>query len=327
MKNDYRSWFNQSFCHFNGGELKRACVSIVDHYDAGGKIMLFIAGAMSSAELGIHIAPLIRSGKIHAISTTGANMEESIFRLIAHHHYKDYPNFRSLSTKDDVAILADGGKRVTDMSIPEDEAFEVLKPFMSKIWERATKNKEQALWHEYFLELFDDPAFQKFYQGDRDDCWLLAAKEMNIPIVVPGFEDSTFGNIFASCCQKGEVSESIVRNGIGYMRLLYEKYPLLAENGPGLGIIQIGGGISGDFPICVVPSLVYDMEQQNTKKWGYFLQISDSTTSYGSYSGAPPNEKITWGKLDATTPRYMVESDATIVFPLITAYIFNSLEY
>ncbi len=55
--------------------------------------------------------------------------------------------------------------------------------------------------------------------------------------------------------------------------------------------------------------------------WGYFSQISDSTTSYGSYSGAVPNEKITWGKLAGSTPKFIVESDATIVAPLIFAWV------
>ena len=55
--------------------------------------------------------------------------------------------------------------------------------------------------------------------------------------------------------------------------------------------------------------------------WGYFCQISDSTTSYGSYSGAVPNEKITWGKLGVDTPKFIIESDATIVAPLIFAHV------
>ncbi len=87
-----------------------------------------------------------------------------------------------------------------------------------------------------------------------------------------------------------------------------------------VGFFQIGGGIAGDFPICVVPMLEQDLER-DTPLWGYFCQISDSTTSYGSYSGAVPNEKITWGKLDGNTPKFIIESDATIVAPLVFAYV------
>ena len=93
------------------------------------------------------------------------------------------------------------------------------------------------------------------------------------------------------------------------------------SDGKGVGFFQIGGGIAGDFPICVVPMLYQDMEMENIPFWSYFCQISDSTTSYGSYSGAVPNEKITWGKLDIHTPKFIVESDATIVAPLMFAYI------
>jgi deoxyhypusine synthase len=64
-----------------------------------------------------------------------------------------------------------------------------------------------------------------------------------------------------------------------------------------------------------------DLEEAGSPLWGYFCQISDSTTSYGSYSGAVPNEKITWGKLGASTPNFIIESDATIVAPLIFAWV------
>ena len=87
-----------------------------------------------------------------------------------------------------------------------------------------------------------------------------------------------------------------------------------------IGFFQIGGGIAGDFPICVVPMIEQNLKRP-VRRWGYFCQISDSTTSYGSYSGAVPNEKISWGKLSAATPKFIIESDATIVAPLIFAYV------
>ena len=99
------------------------------------------------------------------------------------------------------------------------------------------------------------------------------------------------------------------------MANLYDDYKVLSK-GKGVGFFQIGGGIAGDFPICVVPSIKYDL-QQKAEPWAYFCQISDSTTSYGSYSGATPNEKITWDKLTENTPMFVIESDATIVAPLM----------
>ena len=111
----------------------------------------------------------------------------------------------------------------------------------------------------------------------------------------------------------------VMKGGIDYMLSLAEWYPEAAGE-DGIGFFQIGGGIAGDFPICVVPMLEQDLERP-VPKWSYFCQISDSTTSYGSYSGAVPNEKITWGKLSVDTPRFIVESDATIVAPLIFSYV------
>lgn len=305
----------KNYKNFNARALRDATLAYWDHMEAGGRMFWAVAGAMSSAQLGIVLAPAIRQGLIHGISCTGANLEESLFRLVAHDSYKDFPNYRYFTLDDDTAILENRMRRVTDTSIPEDEAFRVVEKRIVPTWVAATKNGTRRFWHEYFYELVQSvPASD--YEGNPDECWLLAAAKANIPIVVPGYEDSTFGNIFASHVKMQECSASIVKSGIEYMAEFYDQYQTLAE-GAGVGFFQIGGGIAGDFPICVVPSLKYDMEVENVKPWAYFCQISDSTTSYGSYSGATPNEKITWDKLTKDTPMFVIESDATIVAPLM----------
>ena len=118
----------------------------------------------------------------------------------------------------------------------------------------------------------------------------------------------------------GELKASTMKSGIEYMVWLATGTSKNSGK-DGIGFFQIGGGIAGDFPICVVPMMYQDLERHDVPFWSYFCQISDSTTSYGSYSGAVPNEKITWGKLDIDTPKFIVESDATIVAPLVFAYV------
>ena len=303
-----------NFKNFNARATRDALVAYWRHLEAGGKMFWAVAGAMSSAQLGITLAPAIRAGLIHGFSVTGANLEESLFRLVAHEHYKDFPNYRYLSKADDTKILNDRMRRVTDTSIPEDEAFRVVEKIIVPMWKRASESGGRRFWHEYFYELIQAiPA--NLHQGDPETCWLLAAAKAKLPIVVPGHEDSTFGNIFASHVKLGECNASIVKSGIEYMAAFYDQYRELSS-GAGVGFFQIGGGIAGDFPICVVPSIKYDLEE-DAKPWAYFCQISDSTTSYGSYSGATPNEKITWDKLTEETPMFVIESDATIVAPLI----------
>jgi deoxyhypusine synthase len=167
---------------------------------------------------------------------------------------------------------------------------------------------------------------KRFYQIDPKNSWVLAAAEKNLPIIAPGWEDSTLGNIFSAHVIKGDVKNvHTVRTGIEYMTWLADWYAknarMLRDGNGSVGFFQIGGGISGDFPICVVPMLEQDLRRENTPLWGYFCQISDSTTSYGSYSGAVPAEKITWGKLGVKTPKFVIESDATIVAPLIFAWV------
>lgn len=304
----------KNYKNFNARATRDALIAYWRHTEKGGKMFWAVAGAMSSAQMGITIAPAIRAGLIHGMSVTGANLEESLFRLVAHDSYKDFPDYRYFTKEDDTKILEDRMRRVTDTSIPEDEAFRAVEKHIVPMWEEASKNGVRKFWHEYFYELIQK-IDKEAHQGKAEECWLLAAAENNIPIVVPGYEDSTFGNIFASHVKHGDANASIAKSGIEYMGAFYDQYQELSK-GEGIGFFQIGGGIAGDFPICVVPSLKYDMEQE-AKPWAYFCQISDSTTSYGSYSGATPNEKITWDKLTKDTPMFVVESDATIVAPLI----------
>ncbi len=304
----------KNYKNFNSRALRDATIAYWRHTERGGKMFWAVGGAMSSARLGITLAPAIRAGLISGMSVTGANLEESLFRLVAHSHYKDFTDYRYFSKEDDTKILEDRMRRVTDTSIPEDEAFRAVEKYIVPVWKKATAKGTRKFWHEYFYNLIQS-LDKKIYDGDPSECWLLAAAENNIPIVVPGYEDSTFGNIFASYVKTGECSASIAKSGIEYMAAFYDQYRKLSE-GEGVGFFQIGGGISGDFPICVVPSIKYDLNKP-VKPWAYFCQISDSTTSYGSYSGATPNEKITWDKLTKDTPMFVVESDATIVAPIM----------
>ena len=304
----------KNYKNFNSRVTRDALIAYWKHIEGGGKMFWTLAGAMSSAQLGITLAPAIRSGLIHGMSVTGANLEESLFRLVAHDSYKDFPDYRYFTKEHDTKILEEGMRRVTDTSIPEDEAFRVVEKQLVPAWIEATKGGIRKFWHEYFYDLIRAIDKSK-HQGKTEECWLLAAAEGNIPMVVPGYEDSTFGNIFASHVKLGDASANIAKSGIEYMGVFYDQYQKLSE-GAGVGFFQIGGGIAGDFPICVVPSIKYDMKIP-VKPWAYFCQISDSTTSYGSYSGATPNEKITWDKLTKDTPMFVIESDATIVAPLI----------
>jgi deoxyhypusine synthase len=303
-----------NYKNFNARATRDALIAYWRHIEAGGKMFWAVAGAMSSAQLGITLAPAIRAGLIHGMSVTGANLEESLFRLVAHDHYRDFPNYRYMTKHDDTEILNARMRRVTDTSIPEDEAFRAVERIVVPMWKRASERGERRFWHEYFYELVQavDPSA---YTGNPEQSWLLAAARARLPIVVPGYEDSTFGNIFASHVKLGECNAAIAKSGVEYMADFYDRYRELSA-GEGIGFFQIGGGIAGDFPICVVPSLKYDLEEP-AKPWSYFCQISDSTTSYGSYSGATPNEKITWDKLTEDTPMFVIESDATIVAPLM----------
>jgi deoxyhypusine synthase len=319
-KGPVSAFIDKNYLHFNSATLVDASKAYIKHMDKKGKMMITLAGAMSTAELGISLAEMIRKDMVSIISCTGANLEEDIMNLVAHSHYKRVPNYRQLSPAEEWDLLEHGYNRVTDTCIPEEEAFRRIQSHIHKLWTKAQKSGKRFFPHEYMYELLLSGVMKKHYEIDVKNSWMIAAAEKNIPIICPGWEDSTMGNIFASYCIKGELQPSIIKTGIEYMMWLAEWYTKNSK-GQGIGFYQIGGGIAGDFPICVVPMLYQDMERTDTPFWAYFCQISDSTTSYGSYSGAVPNEKITWGKLSDKTPRFIIESDATIVAPLMFAYI------
>jgi deoxyhypusine synthase len=316
LKHNYR--------HFNAAALIDAAEGYKTHLNEGGKMMVTLAGAMSTAELGISLAEMIRQDKVQIISCTGANLEEDVFNLVAHDYYERVPNYRELTPEQEQGLLERHMNRVTDTCIPEMEAMRRIENVILEEWVNADQSGEAYFPHEFFYKILLSGKLDASFQIDPKNSWLLEAAKKNLPIIVPGWEDSTLGNMFAGHVISGDVKNvHTVRTGIEYMMFLAEWYTQNATEESTIGFFQIGGGIAGDFPICVVPMLHQDLQRTNVPLWGYFCQVSDSTTSYGSYSGAVPNEKITWGKLGMDTPKFIVESDATIVAPLIFAIVLD----
>ncbi len=321
MSGPIGQFIRRHYRHFNAATLVDAAEGYTKLLDDGGRMFLTLAGAMSTAELGISLAEMIRQKKIHGISCTGANLEEDLYNLVAHDHYERIPNYRELTPADEQALLDRQLNRVTDTCIPEEEAMRRLESKILPCWKAAEAAGERKFPHEFFYELLLSGELEEHYQIDPEDSWMFAAARENLPLFVPGWEDSTLGNMFAAELIQGDMADPrTMRSGIEYMVELARWYEATTAE-TSLGFFQIGGGIAGDFPICVVPMLEQDVKRMGVKKWAYFCQISDSTTSYGSYSGAVPNEKITWGKLEVDTPKYVIESDATIVAPLIFAHV------
>jgi deoxyhypusine synthase len=315
------TFLKHHYRHFNAAVVIDATEAYIKHLASGGKMFVTLAGAMSTAELGLSMAEMIRQGKIHGICCTGANLEEDLYNLVAHDHYERVPHYRQLSPQQEVELLDRHLNRVTDTCIPEEEAMRRIERLVMEDWIAADRGGQRYFPHEFLYRILREGRLEQFYQIDPKDSWMLAAAEKGLPIFVPGWEDSTLGNMFAAQVIRGNVKNATtMRSGVEYMIELAQWYTETAGKTP-IGFFQIGGGIAGDFPICVVPMLHQDLKRESVPLWAYFCQISDSTTSYGSYSGAVPNEKITWGKLGVDTPRFVIESDATIVAPLIFAYI------
>jgi deoxyhypusine synthase len=187
-------FIKHNYRHFNAATLVDAAEGYKNHILNGGKMLVTLAGAMSTAELGISLAEMIRQDKIAAICTTGANLEEDLFNLVAHDYYKRVPNYRDLTPEQELELLNNHFNRVTDTCIPEAEAMRRLEIFLYEKWIDADKKGERYFPHEFLYRIIRDGSLEQYYQIDPKDSWMLAACEKNLPIFVPGWEDSTTGN-------------------------------------------------------------------------------------------------------------------------------------
>ncbi|MFC1508106.1 deoxyhypusine synthase family protein [Candidatus Omnitrophota bacterium] len=318
-----RDFIRKNFRHFNAAIVVDAAEAWANYLKEGNKMFLTMAGALSTGEIGLSLSEMIRKDKVHAISCTAANLEEDIFNLVAHTRYKRIPNYRELTPQEELDLKNNHLNRVTDTCIPEEEAIRRIAQKLHPLVEKASKEGKKFFPHEYFYELLRSGELKEFYEIDPLDSWVLAACEKDIPIFTPGWEDSTLANGVVAEYKSGRFKNmDFMKSGLEQMSYLVDWY-LENTRENSIGFFQIGGGIAGDFPICVVPLIRQDLGTE-CKLWGYFCQISDSTTSYGSYSGAAPNEKISWEKLGVETPKFIIESDASIVAPLIFQYVLEA---
>ncbi|MDR3418456.1 MAG: deoxyhypusine synthase family protein [Nevskia sp.] len=316
-----RAFIDTHYRHFNAAALREAAIGYCRLLEQGGSMFMTLAGAMSTAELGVSLAKMIRQGKVAGISCTGANLEEDLFNAVAHDRYMRLPNYRDLTPEQERELGRKGMNRVTDTCIPEDEAMRVIERLILPLWQEEDEANQACFPHEYVFKAVLQPEFRKLMRIPPEHSWVLAAAEANLPLVVPGWEDSTLSNFYSSHRMRGKIRRQIMRHGVEYQEQLARWYSTNARQRP-IGFFQIGGGIAGDFPICIVPLLNKDL-REGVPVWRYFCQITDAQESYGGYSGALPTEKITWGKLEPETPKYVIHSDATIVAPLIFAYVLD----
>src|ERR1700692_3187680 len=201
-------FIDRHYRHVNAAVLKDAADAYIAHLDRGGKMMITLAGAMSTAELGISLAEMIRQDKVHAITCTGANLEEDLFNLVARSQYERIPNYRELTPQQEEELLRRHLNRVTDTCIPEEEAIRRIERVVIGDCMAAAKTKERSFPHEFLFKILRECRLKKFYEIDPADSWMIAAAHKDLPIFVPGWEDSTLGNIYAARCITGAITDA-----------------------------------------------------------------------------------------------------------------------
>src|ERR1700693_4101001 len=264
-----RDFIKHHYRHFHAAGVVDASEAYRSHLAQGGKMLLAMGGAMSTAGLGLSLAEMIRQDKVHGICTTGANLEEDIFNLVAHDHYERVPHYRNLSDAEEVALRDRGMNRVTDTCIPEEEAMRRIERQVLKLWQKADKEKQRYFPYEFMYQLIRGCHIKEYYEIDPKDSWVVAACEKNLPIFTPGWEDSTLGNIFVANVMRGDVYNfHVVKSGVEQMAALIEWYRKNSAS-ESIGFFQVAGGIAGDFPICVVPLITQGLREK-CRLCGYF---------------------------------------------------------
>jgi deoxyhypusine synthase len=309
---------------YNSATLVEAAQAWVRLLEDDGDMFVAVAGAASTGQIGRTLARLIRERKVCGIGCTGANLEEDPFNLVGFNAYEYLPKYGMMTTNEDSKLGMSGHPRVTDATIPEKEAMQPVCDALCVEWKKADVSGERLFPYQFMYRVLLSGVLKdaiKKHEGHPEWSWMLAAAEMNLPIFTPGWEDSTTGNCYAGLRARGEIMGRPVKDGTEWFEEMGNWYRTASKQSSGIGFFQIGGGIAGDGPICVVPYLLTDMKEEDTKFWSYFAQITDAHVSYGGYSGASPTEKVSWLKLSPDGPMFDIHSDASICFPLVAAYV------
>src|SRR5690606_11526136 len=125
-------------------------------------------------------------------------LEEDIFNLVAHDFYERVPHYRDLTAADEQAQLDRHMNRVTDTCIPEMEAMRRIEDVIFEEWVAADQSGERFFPHEFIYKMLRSGKLKNSFQIDPMNSWMIAACEKNLPIIVPGWEDSTLGNMYAA---------------------------------------------------------------------------------------------------------------------------------
>ena len=168
-------FIERHYRHFNAASLNDAALAYIAHLDSGGSMMMALAGAMSTAELGVSLAEMIRQGKVHAVCCTGANLEEDVFNLVAHSHYERLPHYRDLTPEDEQDLLERQLNRVTDTCIPEHEAMRRIENVVLEEWKRCRRQRRAPVPARVSLSRAAVGPSRRSLEIDPSDSWLLAA--------------------------------------------------------------------------------------------------------------------------------------------------------
>jgi deoxyhypusine synthase len=286
---------------FGAGRLAAAC----DTYekmlrDPECTIFLALSGAVVPAGMRTLIKNLIRSKLVDVIVSTGANMVHDAIEAVGGHHY------RGSWVVDDRELYKYHIFRIYDIFVPEED-------YVKLDYKLAEMYNDIAAEHQGASLASDEFTWEIGKRLTDPGSILRAAYEENVPIFLPAVRDSEFGFIhWLHASQQKEKKVLLVD--------AFKDVPAICgicNKSPKNGMIVIGGGV----PRNTVQSAAI----ASKKGMDYAIVVTTDHPEAGGLSGSTLKETISWGKVKGEADKVMVNGDATMIFPLITASVVERL--
>ncbi|MEM1988877.1 MAG: deoxyhypusine synthase [Candidatus Woesearchaeota archaeon] len=279
---------------FQASEVFKAAKIINTMINENVKIFLTFTSNLTTSGLRSLFAQWISTGKIHAVVTTAGTVEEDIMKALGEKFYLG--KFK----EDDIKLHEQGLNRIGNLMISND-SYMKFEGFITPILDEIAKSNKRITVSE-LLWLIGEKINDE--NSILRQCYL-----KKVPIFVPGITDGAIGfHLYLTQQKNHDFVIDVVKDFANIMFSITEDDKK--------GIIALGGGISKHHAILAA---------MISGGMDYAVYITTSKETSGSASGATTSEAKSWGKIKDDSDSVTVIGDATIIFPLISAFVFDNL--
>ena len=273
-------------------------------------IGMSLTGALTPAGLGSCIVPLMKSGFVDWIVSTGANLYHDTHFAIGHSLHRGSPFM------DDRVLRKQGVIRIYDILFDYSVLLDTDEFFRSLL--RKEEFQREMGTAELHFRLGRYVAERERVLRIRHSSVLATAYRCGVPVYTSSPGDSSIGMNIAETALAG------FRNRIDVLLDVNETAAIVLEakrSGGKSGVLIFGGGSPKNFMLQTEPQ-IQEVLNIDEKGHDFFLQITDARPDTSGLSGATPSEAVSWGKIDPDQlpDTVVVYLDSTIAMPILTSY-------